>query len=171
MDLAARLVDELTSAGRTVAVAESLTGGLVISAIVEVPGASQCLRGGVVAYATDLKASLLGVSGELLGRHGPVHPEVALAMARGVRERLSADYGVATTGVAGPAALPGTPPGTFHVAVAGHHGARVVSVDLGAGTDRSAIRASACRRALELAWEVIDEDLGTPDGVDALDPA
>ncbi len=84
------------------AVAESLTGGLVGAAITEVAGASAAFRGGITAYATDLKGSLLGVDPDLLADQGPVSPEVAAAMAEGVREALSADVGLATTGVAGP---------------------------------------------------------------------
>ena len=72
-----RLVARLGELGWTVAVAESLTGGLVVSSIVSVPGSSAVLRGGVVAYATDVKAALLGVDETLLSAHGPVHPRVA----------------------------------------------------------------------------------------------
>ena len=111
-------VAALTAAGLTVAVAESLTGGSVVEALVRVPGASACVRGGVVAYATDLKATLLGVPADLLAERGPVDPDVAAAMADGVRRRLGADLGVATTGVAGPEPQGGRPVGTFYVAVA-----------------------------------------------------
>ena len=114
---AAQAVRLLTQQGRTVAVAESLTGGLVVAALVGVPGASKVVRGGVVAYMTDLKASLLGVDEALLARVGPVDPDVAAAMARGVAVRLGADYGVATTGVAGPDPQDGHPVGEVHVAV------------------------------------------------------
>lgn len=103
----------------TLAVAESLTGGLLGAALTDVAGSSLTFRGGVVAYATDLKASLLGVDSGLLAAHGAVHPQVALAMARGVAAALGATYGVATTGVAGPAAQDGQPPGTVFVAVVG----------------------------------------------------
>ena len=85
----------------TVAVAESLTGGLVAAALTDIPGASASFRGGVVTYATELKASLLGVDRDMLAQHGAVYAPVAAAMAEGVRTRLSATYGVATTGVAG----------------------------------------------------------------------
>ena len=154
---AGRLVALLTSAGRTVAVAESLTGGAVTDAIVAVSGASRCLRGSVVAYATDLKAGLLGVPQELIDRHGAVSAEVAAAMASGVRERLGADYGIGTTGVAGPALQDGQPPGTYHVAVEGPWGGEVVSMCPEEGTPssrsdvrdaaRDAARARARRRA------------------------
>ena len=82
--------------------AESLTGGLVAAALTDAPGSSAAFRGGVVAYATELKADLLGVDAMMLRRHGAVYPPVAAAMAEGVRARLGATYGVATTGVAGP---------------------------------------------------------------------
>lgn len=153
---AVRLVAGLTATGRTVAVAESLTGGAVTSALVDVPGASRCLRGGVVAYATDLKAALLGVPRELLARHGAVHPDVALAMARGVRERLGADYGIATTGVAGPDPQDGRPPGTYFVAVQGPDGGEVVAStpdpaeEPGSAPSRETVRAAACAAALAL---------------------
>lgn len=160
---AARLVAALTGAGLTLAVAESLTGGSVVEAVVAVPGASACLRGGVVAYATDLKADLLDVPRELLERVGAVDPDVAGAMAAGVRSRLGADVGVATTGVAGPGPQDGHPAGTFHVAVDGPAGAQVVSVAPAPGGDpsRAQVRASARDAALALALEVVG-GLGRP---------
>jgi len=116
-ETAAQVVRLLSRQGRTVAVAESLTGGLVVAALVGVPGASKVVRGGVVAYMTDLKASLLGVDEALLARVGAVDPDVAAAMARGVAVRLGADYGLATTGVAGPDPQDGHPVGEVHIAV------------------------------------------------------
>ena len=101
-DLACQVLDRLRADGQTVAVAESLTGGLVAAALTDVPGSSAVFRGGVVAYATELKADLLGVDAVMLRRHGAVYPPVAAAMAQGVRARLGATYGVATTGVAVP---------------------------------------------------------------------
>jgi nicotinamide-nucleotide amidase len=120
--LAGRIVSVLTRRGQTVAVAESLTGGLLAAALVEVPGASVVFRGGIVAYATDLKASLLGVPTSLLERYGAVHPEVAAAMAGGVRRRLDATFGLATTGVAGPDPADGQPVGTVFIAASGELG-------------------------------------------------
>jgi len=107
----------LARAGLTVAVAESLTGGALTSHLVGVPGASAVVRGGVVAYATELKATLLGVDPDLLAERGPVDAEVARQMADGVRTRLGATIGVATTGVAGPARQSGQPVGTIVIAV------------------------------------------------------
>ena len=147
-ELATRVVVTLTGLGQTVAVAESLTGGLLAASLVDVPGASAVFRGGVVAYATDLKAALLGVPADLLQRHGPVHPDVAAAMAEGVRDRLGATFGVATTGVAGPDPSDGLPVGTVHVAAAGPAGTRRRPLSL-AG-DRRSIREQAVAGALGL---------------------
>lgn len=116
-ELAAEVIRVLTKGGRTVATAESLTGGLVAAALTDVPGSSSAFRGGVVAYAAELKAQFLGVDGDLLKRHGPVYAPVAAAMAEGVRDLLGATVGVATTGVAGPGPADGHPAGTVHVAV------------------------------------------------------
>ncbi|MEV3859754.1 CinA family protein [Streptomyces sp. NPDC050095] len=109
----------LTERGETLAVAESLTGGLVAAELVSVPGASKAFRGSVTAYATELKHLVLGVDAGLLAAHGAVHPEVALQMADGVRAALGADWGIATTGVAGPEPQDGQPVGTVYVACAG----------------------------------------------------
>ncbi|MDQ1288222.1 MAG: nicotinamide-nucleotide amidase [Actinomycetota bacterium] len=136
--LAARVIARLRDEGNTLAVAESLTGGLLAARLVDVPGASAVLRGGVVAYATDLKHVLLGVDDELLAAHGAVHPDVAAQMATGVRERLGATWGLATTGVAGPAPQDGRSPGTVHLGIAGPGGVRVVSLVLDG--DRATIR-------------------------------
>jgi nicotinamide-nucleotide amidase len=116
-ELATEILRLLTTNGQTVATAESLTGGLVAAALTDVPGSSQAYRGGVVAYATELKAEVLGVDGWMLEKHGPVYAPVAAAMAEGVRTRLGATIGVATTGVAGPEPVGGFPPGTVHIAV------------------------------------------------------
>lgn len=149
MAAGARRVHELLLArGATVAVAESLTGGALGAAITAVPGVSATFRGGVVAYATDVKASLLGVDRALLDRVGPVDPDVARQMAAGVRDRLGATYGLATTGVAGPDPQDGHPVGEVHVAVAGPAGVTVAS--LRAGGDRAEIRAATVGRALAL---------------------
>lgn len=155
---AQRLVTRLGELGWTLGVAESLTGGLVSSAIVSVPGSSSVLRGGVVAYATDVKASLLGVDETLLEAHGPVHPRVARQMAEGVRrtvgrEGVAADVGIATTGIAGPVSPDGQPVGTVHVAVSTPLGSRVESVLLSGG--RAEIRGEAAALAIRVALEAL----------------
>jgi nicotinamide-nucleotide amidase len=112
----------LTVRGETLAVAESLTGGLVAAEITSVPGASKAFRGSVTAYATALKQELLGVDAALLAARGAVDAQVAAQMAAGVRRALGADWGIATTGVAGPDAQDGQPVGTVFVAVEGPSG-------------------------------------------------
>ncbi|MDG4863038.1 CinA family protein [Streptomyces sp. T-3] len=114
-----RVLELLVARGETLAVAESLTGGLVAAELTAVPGASRVFRGSVTAYATELKHQVLGVDGTLLAERGAVDTEVALQMARGARAVLEADWGIATTGVAGPDPQDGQPVGTVFVAVAG----------------------------------------------------
>ena len=154
-ELAGRVLGLLRERGATVAVAESLTGGLLGATLTSVPGASAAFRGGVVSYATDLKAALLGVDEALLAARGAVDPEVALQMATGVRTACRASYGVSTTGVAGPDPQDGSPVGTVHVAVAGPGGARGVAA-LFAG-DRDEVRRAAVRAALTLLSDVLGE--------------
>lgn len=148
-DVAQRVLTALEERGETLAVAESLTGGLLGATITAVAGASRVFRGGVIAYATDVKASLLGVDLDLLAREGAVHPEVACQLAAGVRVRLSATYGLGLTGVAGPDPQDGRPPGTLYVGVAGPAGAEAVGPRV-EGRDRAAIRAEAVAAALRL---------------------
>lgn len=153
VDEAHRCVRLALEAGATLAAAESLTAGLVCARLADVPGASGALRGGVVAYATELKHELLDVPADLLAREGPVHPDVALAMASGVRRRLRADVGVATTGVAGPGPADGHPAGTAFAAVVAPAAARVVALSLPG--DRAAVRRATTRAALDLLAEVL----------------
>ncbi|HIW62196.1 MAG TPA: CinA family protein [Candidatus Stackebrandtia excrementipullorum] len=116
---AKRVVDELTARGQTVSVAESLTGGLVSAALVTVPGSSSVFRGGIVAYSVELKKELVGVPGEVIDAHGVVSGEVARALAEGVRRRCGTDWGIGTTGVAGPESHGGQSPGVVWLAVSG----------------------------------------------------
>lgn len=106
----------LAMQGRSLATAESLTGGQLGSTITAIPGASKIYRGGVIAYASDLKTDLLGVSQSLLAEGGAVQAQVALEMATGVAQRLDAEFGLAVTGVAGPDSQDGHLPGTVFVA-------------------------------------------------------
>lgn len=138
----------LRPTGLTVAVAESLTGGLVVGALTTVPGGSAVVRGGVVAYATDLKASVLGVDADLLAERGPVDAVVARQMADGVAHALGADVGLATTGVAGPDPQGAAPVGRVHIALAGAGGGRSLVLDLDGS--REEIRAETVRRVLVL---------------------
>lgn len=141
----------LIERGLTIAVAESLTGGLLVAELIGVPGASATVLGGVVAYNTALKHSLLGVDAGVLKKHGPVHPEVARQMADRVRAVLAvggvpADIGLSTTGVAGPGPQGGHPAGTVHLGFA--LGDDVSSLRLELGGDRRAIREKTVSESL-----------------------
>jgi nicotinamide-nucleotide amidase len=147
------VVRRLAARGQTLAVAESLTGGLLAATIVDVAGASAVFRGGLVVYATDLKASLAGVPAALLAERGPVDGDVALALAAGARTRCGADWGLGTTGVAGPAAQAGVVVGTVFVACGRPDGSAEVR-ELQLGPDRAAVRRAAVEAALALLAEL-----------------
>jgi nicotinamide-nucleotide amidase len=139
----------LAERGLTVAVAESLTGGAVAARIVRVPDASRYFRGGVVAYAREVKRDLLGVSQATLDGPGVVSEECAVEMAGGVRKAFGADLGIATTGVAGPEPLEGHPAGEVWVAVSGPGGEEARRFV--APGDREQVRRWAEQSALDLA--------------------
>jgi nicotinamide-nucleotide amidase len=135
--------------GLTLATAESCTGGLVAARLTGIPGSSRVFRGGVVAYSDEVKRSELGVSPELLERHGAVSPEVAAAMARGARARLGADVAVSVTGVAGPGGgTPAKPVGLVYLHVEGPDGGR--GREFSFPGDRASIRARSVVGALHL---------------------
>jgi len=157
-ELAGTAIALLTARGETVAAAESLTGGLVAAALTSVPGASAAFRGGVIAYAPDLKASVLGVPAGLLSAHGAVHPQVAAAMAEGARTRLGATFGVATTGVAGPDPADGQPVGRVYIAAASAAGSAVSELVLTGS--RSRIREATVQAVLSLLIRKIGEVTG-----------
>ena len=150
---AALLGRALAGAGLTIAVAESCTGGLLGAALTAVPGSSAYVRGGVIAYADDVKAEHLGVGRHLLATHGAVSPEVAGAMASGVRVRFQASLGVGITGVAGPDASERKPAGLVFIAVADPANVRVIRLDEDHGRELN--RAYAVRAALRLCDDVI----------------
>jgi len=152
VDLAVRLGARCVALGLTVATAESCTGGLVAHLITEVPGSSAYLRGGIVAYADDVKRTALGVPAEVLAAHGAVSAQVALAMADGVRSLLGTDLAVAVTGVAGPGGgTPAKPVGLVYVAVTGN-GAPDVRRFQWAG-DRAGNKRSSAEAALAMLLE------------------
>jgi nicotinamide-nucleotide amidase len=154
---AEEVIKRLAARGQTIAVAESLTGGMFAAALTAVPGASAVFRGGVVSYATDLKASLLGVPAALLDAHGAVHPAVASAMAEGARQRMTATVGAATTGVAGPDPQDGQPVGTVFIAVSSASGGTTVR-SLALSGDRRQIRQATVDRLLGLLVSMLRDE-------------
>lgn len=163
MSTAAHILSLLVRQGSTVSVAESLTGGLIGATLTSPKGASAAFRGGVIAYATELKIKLLDVPADLLEREGAVHPGVAAAMAGGVRRLTRADYGLAVTGVAGPDMQDGKPVGTVHIALWGpddrvwHRNVRLTGA-------REAIRTGTCDEALDLLRGVLEANCGEHSG-------
>jgi nicotinamide-nucleotide amidase len=137
---------------QTVAVAESLTGGLLAGALTSTPGASASFRGGLVVYATDLKSRLAGVPEDLLAEQGAVAAQVALELARGVRSRLSASWGVGVTGVAGPEPQDRKPVGTVYLSVVGPGPAKGIETvsELHLSGDRNRIRLQTVEQAVAL---------------------
>ncbi len=167
MTAAADLLAALRARGLSVGTAESLTGGLVVAALTDVPGASASVVGSVVAYATRVKRDVLGVDGGLLDVRGAVDPDVARQLAEGVCRVLGCEVGLATTGVAGPDAQDGQPVGTVFVAVA-VAGApqeptttRVEALRLSGS--RAEIRGATVERVLDLALATV-RDRATPGG-------
>ncbi len=160
--LAARLVPVLLGRGLTVGTAESLTGGLVCAALTGVPGASAVVRGGVVAYASEVKADVLGVDRDLLAREGAVSEPVAAQLATGIRALLGCSVGLSTTGVAGPDPADGQPVGTVFVGASGPWGILVERLALTG--DREEIRAGsvlAVLTLLESALQNLRDGVGT----------
>ncbi|WP_433414746.1 CinA family protein [Microtetraspora malaysiensis] len=160
---AAHILSLLVRQGATVAVAESLTGGLLGAGLTDPMGASAAFRGGVIAYATELKTKLLGVPADLLEREGAVHPDVAVAMAKGVRDVTGADYGLAVTGVAGPDMQDGKDVGTVYAALCGPDG-RVWHRNMVLSGSRESIRKATAQEALELLRGVLEANLGEQSG-------
>lgn len=155
MTTAAEVVELLVAHGRTLATAESLTAGAVAARLADVSGASRALRGGVVAYDNDIKASLLGVDRVRLDTHGAVDEQVSLQMADGARRGLVADIGVATTGVAGPQPHQGQPVGTVWIAVVTEN-VRRATLHRFEG-DRSTVRQASVEAALQLIVDVLHD--------------
>jgi nicotinamide-nucleotide amidase len=155
-DNPADIIGLATKKGVTLGCAESLTGGLVASALVEVPGASAVFKGSIVAYDLMVKHDLLGVSAALLAEKGAVNADAAIAMAEGAQGALGVDFAVATTGVAGPDPDPvsGAKPGLFFVALAGGElGTMVREVQVEG--DRADIRSAARRAALLALYDAL----------------
>lgn len=156
--IAAQIIEVLAARHYTIAVAESLTGGLLAAELIAVPGASAVVNGGVVAYNTELKHTVLGVDAQVLAAHGAVHPDVAVQMAVGVRDALavageSAYIGISTTGVAGPDTQDGHAVGTVFLGFA--IGSDVRFRELSLTGSREDIRTAAVSESLTELLELI----------------
>ncbi|MBQ4579213.1 MAG: nicotinamide-nucleotide amidohydrolase family protein [Clostridia bacterium] len=143
----------LTECGMTVSTCESLTGGLICATLVDVPGASKVVRGGLITYQTDTKTLLAGVDAGLIGQWGVVSAEVAQAMAEGARARLGTDIAISATGMASPGGADEPPAGTVYVGVSSAKGVRAVGLTLSG--DRQSIR----RQTVEAAIAAITEEI------------
>lgn len=148
----AELIALLLERGRTAATAESCTGGLLGKLLTDIPGSSGAYLGGVISYTCPVKERLLGVDHETLEALGPVSKPVARQMAEGARRAVGADFGLATTGLAGPDGDgSGKPVGLVYVALAGE--GWTLCDELRLTGDRQEIRAQACAHALQMLWD------------------
>jgi PncC family amidohydrolase len=151
-----QIADLLRKSGQTIAVAESVTGGMICSRLTCVAGSSQYFIGGVVCYSPRIKVIQVGVPAALISQFGVASREVALSMADEIRKRFRTDIGIAATGVAGPSPIPPSPVGRVYIALASNHGSEWKELNL-QGT-RSEIREKAAQAALGLLWLYLGGD-------------
>lgn len=144
------IAELLIKSNKTISVAESVTGGVLSSHLTSVSGSSSYFIGGIVSYNNRIKVSELMIPGSLIAKDGPVSSSVACAMAEGIRKRFKADFGLSTTGCAGPLPLPPAPVGLVYIALATDKGVEFKELNL-RGT-RQEIRERAARAVLGLLW-------------------
>ena len=155
-ELARRVVEENTEAGRKIALAESCTRGLVAAAITEVPGSSAVLDRGFVTYSNEAKTELVGVPAVLIEAHGAVSPEVASAMAAGGVARSRADIAVAVTGIAGPGGSDFKPEGLVCLHAMNRAGASIARrMEFGA-IGRENVRRKSALTAFDMVLELVE---------------
>jgi nicotinamide-nucleotide amidase len=148
---AALVAELLKKHKRTVATAESCTGGLIAKLLTDIPGSSEYFIEGVVAYANEAKTRLLGVPAQVIAEHGAVSRQVAVAMAMGCRAKSGADFALSTTGIAGPGGgTPDKPVGLVYVGLADLHGCRVEELRLDPALSRDEIRQQSAEHALQI---------------------
>ena len=153
IDLAAKVIDLLRERRQTISCAESITGGAITSKLVSVAGASDVLLGSIVAYSKETKISQLGLSAELIDDKGLVSKEVAIAMAKGARQRLGSSWAISSTGSAGPTALDGSFPGEIWIAILGPD--RQESVKFSINGARQEVISGAVESALTLLERIL----------------
>ena len=152
-DLAAKVIDLLRERRESISCAESITGGALTAALVSVSGASDVLLGSIVAYSKEIKISQLGLSAELIDDKRLVSKEVAIAMAKGARQRLGSSWAISSTGSAGPTALDGSSPGEIWIAILGPD--RQESVKLSLNGARQEVISGAVESALTLLERIL----------------
>ena len=152
-DLSAKVIDLLRERRETISCAESITGGALTAALVSVSGASDVLLGSIVAYSKEMKINQLGLSAELIDDKGLVSKEVAIAMAKGARQRLGSSWAISSTGSAGPTALDGSSPGEIWIAILGPD--RQESVKLSLNGARQEVISGAVESALTLLERIL----------------
>jgi len=148
MNNAEFIVSELTKRGEGIGVAESITGGHLSGALIDIAGASNIFAGGIVAYSNLLKVSDLNVSPELLDEFGAVSIEVAQAMALGAKDKFAATWGLSTTGVAGPGPHNGRPAGTVWIGIAGPGVLTAINPVISSELSRNQVRSESVAGAL-----------------------
>ena len=145
-----QISDLLRKSKQTVAVAESVTGGLIASRLTSVAGSSDYFIGGIVCYSSRIKVVQVGVPAALISQYGVVSKEVAISLAEEIKKRFRTDVGIAATGVAGPAPIPPAPVGKVYIALASNREAEWKELNLQGG--RNEIREKAAQAALGLLW-------------------
>lgn len=153
MTLAHDIVTTLTERNQTISCAESLTAGLLVASLVEAPGASEAVAGGVVTYTAQSKINVLGVNPDVIEQSGTVNAEVAEEMAVRVRDLFGSDFAISTTGVAGPGPFEGRQSGTVFIGLATSTG--VESLDLHLAGGRAEVRRQSVEHALERMWAIL----------------
>jgi len=147
-ELASSLIKKLQEKNLTLAVAESLTGGLVAASLTEIPGASKVIKGSITAYSDEIKQNVLNVNEDTITNFTSISEQVALEMAINVRKIMKSDIGISTTGVAGPEKSAGFAPGLVFVAISiGDHN---MCQKLEITGDRSKIRNQTVQEILQL---------------------
>jgi len=155
-ELAQELVTILSQRNQSLATAESCTGGLISAAITAIPGSSAVFRGGIVAYDSAIKQSLLQVPSKMLEQHGPVSREVVREMAAGARRIFRSDWALAVTGIAGPGGgTESTPVGTVWMAIAGPEG--IMSLENKFSGDRRQIQEAGVYTLLKALYGVFTQ--------------
>lgn len=156
--IAAQLVEKLTSAKKTLATAESCTGGMIGAEITSVPGASAVFMGGIISYDNSVKSGILGVGETTLKDRGAVSVETAAQMAAGAKKVCGADVAVSVTGIAGPGGGSAEKPvGTVCFGIASEMGVRAVKMNFSPDGSREDIRRQSVDFAMELVIGELDK--------------